>query len=288
MIATAVSGRFAALCALCLVMVWAGAAAAQDLLSGRWNGVEGARGMALEFAASGEGYEVVWRDRDGSQRPFAASALATGAEAQIETDEGEVFLLFTARGAGLRMSAIPMTEDGGVDLEQARAMIFLREGVSLPEKPARYLEPPQAPGGTIDPEAFVASYAFWPPEGVAYGYGMVRDRYRTLIGLHSTVQADILWKLCQTGVAPAIQAEALRGQGVSCKTVLSRVGGMMRDGAAFDRFKRDAEKEKAQLAEAIRCSLDYRRNDPACKTSGARVAKRAVSMETVGIVLSRY
>ncbi|MEO0363129.1 MAG: hypothetical protein AAF322_18550, partial [Pseudomonadota bacterium] len=152
--------------------------------------------------------------------------------------------------------------------------------------------PPDGPGANIDPRSFVESYAFWPPRSVGYGYGMVRSRYQTLIRLHPVVQADILWKMCRAPSPPGALGDALRGQGVTCDDVLATFGAMMRPGGAgveaFNAFRRDVEAQKAALVEAIRCSIDYRRNDPACKRSGARVAKAAVSLVTVKTVLDRY
>ena len=167
-------------------------------------------------------------------------------------------------------------------------LLFLREDLELPTLPARYIEPPQQPGGTIDPEAFIESYAFWSSESVSYGFGMVRGRYRTLIRLHATVQADILWKMCQSQAAPAELAEALRGQGVNCQDVLFKIDTAIQSGEAFNRFKADVLTQKNQLTEAIRCSIDYRRNSQDCKQAGARIAAAAVSLETVASVLRRY
>ena len=39
---------------------------------------------------------------------------------------------------------------------------------------------------------------------------------------------------------------------------------------------------------AIRCSADYRRNDPDCLAVGKEIAERAISLETVKTVLDRY
>lgn len=214
--------------------------------------------------------------------------LPTGAEADVETERGRTFLLFSSTALGVRMSAIPYDAEDNLVIDRAASLSFLRDGVPLPPTPSRYVAPPQSPGGTIDPAAFVDSYAFWPSANVGYGYEMVRGRYRTLIRLHAVVQSDILWKMCQAQTAPAAMADALRGQGVTCQDVLASVGAMLRDGGAFTRFKADSEAQKAQLVEAIRCSIDYRRNDPECKASGARVAAAAVSMETVRGVLARY
>ncbi|MEM7525802.1 MAG: hypothetical protein AAF360_19015 [Pseudomonadota bacterium] len=199
---------------------------------------------------------------------------------------------FTEEALGVSVVTIPMTEDDALITDQTKAMVFLRDDIETPERPTRYLPPPTGPGANMDPRSFVESYSFWPAQAVGYGYGMVRGRYRTLIRLHAVVQADILWKMCRSPVAPASLTEALRGQGVTCSDVLDVFGRMMRPGGggveAFNAFRRDVEAQKAALVEAIRCSIDYRRNDPACKRAGARVAKAAVSLVTVKTVLARY
>lgn len=278
--------RLAALCVAFLTLF--ATASAQTNLAGGFRGVDDADGMRLEIALTDDGYEGVWVDKAGARVLFDADILPTGAETDVETEAGRTFLLFSATSLGVRMSAIPYDADDNLVIERAASLSFLRDGVELPPTPSRYVQPPQTPGGTIDPAAFVDSYAYWPSASVGYGYEMVRGRYRTLIRLHAVVQSDILWKMCQAQTAPAAMADALRGQGVTCQDVLTSVGAMLQDGGAFTRFKADTETQKAQLVEAIRCSIDYRRNDPECKASGARVAAAAVSMETVRGVLSRY
>ncbi len=277
---------FTVLC-LSLGVMFSTAVAAQDL-AGAYKGVAAAMGMRLQFARAGDIYEGLFADRTGDSQIFEADALDAGAEGVVERQGRKVFMRFVPDGAGLQMVSIPISEDGDMIIENTQTLLFIREDLELPPLPTRYVEPPLQPGGTIDPEAFVESYAFWPSESVSYGFGMVRGRYRTLIRLHATVQADILWKMCQSQAAPAELAEALRGQGVNCQDVLLKIGGAIQAGEPFNRFKADVLAQKAQLTEAIRCSIDYRRNDPVCKRSGARVAAAAVSLETVGSVLRRY
>lgn len=265
----------------------AGAVSAAGL-DGAFIGVDAAQGMKLAFARSGDSWSGQFTARGGRAIPFTAPVLGQGAEADIEFQGRRHYVRFEPQGVGVAMVRIPYADGGGLQMQNAQTLIFIREGVDLPPRPRRYVDPPTAPGGTIDPEAFVESYAFWPPEGVAYGYGMVRGRYRTLIRLHTLVQTDILWKMCQTRAAPAELAQALRGQGVDCGEILRAIGQTMADGDRFSRFKADVLEEKKALALAIRCSIDFRRNDPECKKSGRDVARAAVSMETVGAVLARY
>lgn len=277
---------------LALLLLLLAAAPARAELRGAYFGVDAAAGMRLEFAAAGNGLAAALAWPDGTRTEFAAERTPTGAEAVVATPEGgKALWIATEEALGLSFVMVPLGEG---DLPQPAgtvAWLFLREGVAPPPRPARYVLPPEGPGGTIDPRAFVESYSFWPSKNVAWGYEMVRGRYRTLIRLHPVVQADILWKLCRGDASPAALAEALRGQGVSCDDVLAAFGRMLRPGGSiepFNAFRRDAEAQKAALVEAIHCSLDYRRNAPECRRAGARVAVAATALETVKTVLARY
>lgn len=279
--------RLFAILMLCLISALPAPAVAQGL-EGVYKGVAAATGMRLQFARAGDVYEGLLADRTGGSQVFEAAAIEIGAEGVIDRQGRQVFMRFVIDGPGLQMVSIPIDENGDMIVENTQTLLFIREDLDLPPLPTRYVDPPTAPGGTIDPEAFVDSYAFWPPESVSYGFGMVRGRYRTLIRLHATVQTDVLWKMCQSQAAPAELAEALRGQGVTCQDVLSTIGRAAAQVEPFNRFKADVLAQKAELTEAIVCSIDYRRNDPVCKKAGARVAAAAVSLETVGTVLKRY
>ncbi|MEO1612644.1 MAG: hypothetical protein AAFU55_09905 [Pseudomonadota bacterium] len=271
------------------------ATAATAELRGLYNGLEAASGMRLEFSpASDTAAEGVLRDRDGAVRPFEVELLDNGGEAVIERAGQRIYALFVEEPLGLTAIFIPMAENDELMTANTEAMVFLKDGVAPPPKAARYVPPPTGPGGTIDPQAFVESYAFWPSENVGYGYEMVRGRYRTLIRLHPIVLADVLWKMCRSQSAPTGLAEALRGQGVNCQDVLAAYARIIGAGggggsvAAYNRYRADLDAERAALVEAIRCSIDYRRNDPECMASGKAVAKRAVSLDTVRAVLARY
>ena len=277
-------------------VAWCFGFGASAELRGGYNGLDEAAEMRLEFAREEDRVVGVFTDADGARIPFDADPLETGAETIIERNGRRAYMLFTEEPLGLTLVVIPVVgEDGDDDValntRDAVAYGFLKDGVAAPPRPARYVQPPQGPGGTIDPQAFVESYAFWPSKNVGYGYGMVRSRYRTLIRLHAVVQTDILWKLCRAPSPPAGLADALRGQGVTCGDVLSAFARFIRPGASvevYNRYRADVETQKAALVEAIRCSIDYRRSDPECKRVGARVSRAAVSMETVKSVLSRY
>ncbi|MFV0475676.1 MAG: hypothetical protein ACK5MQ_15945 [Pikeienuella sp.] len=259
-------------------------------LQGGYHGVDAAEGMRLSFSGSGGSLSGELSGQ-GETISFSADKLPSGAQAKSSFKGRDAYFIFTEEPLGVSVTVIPLGPGDTAMADQTVAMIFLRDGVVEPPRPARYVPPPSGPGGTIDPRAFVESYAFWPSANVAHGYAMVRGRYRTLIRLHPVVQADILWKLCRAPTASAALSDALRGQGVTCDDVLGAFGRMMTPGGsveAFNRFRQDVEAQKEALVEAILCSIDYRRNDPECKRAGARVAQAAVSLETVKSVLGRY
>jgi hypothetical protein len=266
------------------------AIAMADLIGG-YRGIDAAEGMRLQFSEEGELLNGTLTDNRGGSQPFSANRLEGGAEATIDQGGRQVYFFMTEEPLGVSVLAIPVSPEGGLISEQTEALVFLKDGVDTPPAPRRFIPPPQGPGGTVDPLAFVDSYAFWPSLNVGYGYEMVRGRYRTLIRLHSVVQTDIVWKLCRGSQSSVGLAEALRGQGVTCDDVLSTFERMMRSDRSVETmnsYRRDVEAQKQALIEAIRCSIDYRRNDPECKRAGARVAKAATSLETVKTVLSRY
>lgn len=260
-------------------------------LKGSYRGVDDAEGMTLVFSGGGGALSGRITGGKAGDVSFSGGALETGAEAKGKWRGKDAYMIFTEEPLGVSLVVVPLGPGDVALTGETEAMVFIREGVVAPPRPARYVPPPAGPGGTMDPRAFVESYAFWPSLNVAYGYDMVRGRYRTLIRLHPVVQADILWKLCRANESSTALAEALRGQEVTCNDVLSAIGRMVKPGGSiepFNRFRKDVEEQKAALVEAIVCSIDYRRNDPECKIAGARVAQAAVSLETVKSVLSRY
>ncbi|MGB0506241.1 MAG: hypothetical protein ACPGGK_08595 [Pikeienuella sp.] len=259
---------------------------------GVFQGIDHSRGMSLtvdtieDDEAGNLNVKLVLKN--GAARSAVVLPAGRSAEGVMKDPSGDVFVQLIDEALGLRLVTVPYDIEGDLIFARSQVRVFVRDGVTVPELPKRFLPAPVVSGGTIDPAAFVDSYAFWPSAGVGYGLEMVRPRYRTLIRLHSVVQTDILWKLCRAETAPIALAEALRGQGVNCQDVLQKIGGLLSNPVAFEQFKSDVSVQRAALKEAIRCSIEYRRNDPTCKRSGALVARMAVSMETVNSVLNRY
>jgi len=139
----------------------------------------------------------------------------------------------------------------------------------------------------FDARAFVESYPFWEPQGALWAYEALEPRHRTVIRLFALVQADLLWKLCQSPQRGAGLAEALRGQGVVCADVVNAVAAAQA-GGAFDRFKANVAQERALLVATLDCGDKYVAHGPGCADAARETARRAVSMETAATVLRRY
>ena len=260
-------------------------------LAGIYNGIEAADGMRLEFNGEDDALEGIFLDRSGERRPFSGLRSENGGEAVIDRDGQRLYALFVEEALGLTLIVVPSTETGELATGRTEAFVFIKDGVAPPPKPARYVPPPTNPSGVIAPQAFVESYPFWPSANVGYGYEMLRGRNRTLIRLHPLVMTDILWKMCRSQSSPTGLAEALRGQGTNCQEILATFARIMGPGGGvrlYNRYREDVEAERRELVEAIRCSVDYRRNEPECLAAGKSVAKRAVSLETVKTVIGRY
>lgn len=270
------------LAAVAAFVLWAAGAAAQ--VAGTYVGVDLAEGMRLTLTEKGGG--VLLR-ADGQERRFAGQPASGGFEALLEGPEGRTVIRLFPEPIGVRVVLAPVDAAGVMDTLDLVTLAFLREGVDLPPKPDRFLPAPRGPVAAFDAVAFVASYPFWEPEGAALAYDAVAPRFRTVIRLYPLVQADLLWKLCAGATRGAGVAEALRGQGVTCEQVTAAVR-KMQASEAFDRFKRDVNRERALLQTALGCADDLIRQRPECAKAGAETAKRAVSMETAATVLARY
>ena len=267
------------LCALC-----AGAARAE--FPGRYIGIGDAEGMTLALSdASGARLDGVIALRDGQPRSFQGERVGGVVEGALRLGGEAAFVQIIEDGAGVAVRITPVDSAGMLPPERAAAYAFVPEGTVIPNLPDRYLPEPRTPPAAVDAEAYVASYPFWTPQGAAWGYEAVAERYRTVIRLYPMVQTDLLWKMCQSPQRPAGIAEALRGQGVTCRDVLA---GLPEGSAAQARFRGDVEAERALLRTALDCATKLTSTPPECERAGRETARRAASMETVATVLRRY
>jgi len=211
--------------------------------------------------------------------------LTAGATAQDRLD-GVYYLIFrgkrgTARmipkDLGLGFTWTPNDGSGG-DVVFA----FGRRGLELPTPSASYTPESQI-GLRVEPHVFVASYEFWTPDTVARQYDGLEERYRAIIQLFPAVQTDLIWKLCQSTTRPSKLGEALRGEGVTCNRVDTRLKAAQKTDA-FNRFKRRVHIERADAERAVQCARGIHQPS-VCVASARRTQQAAASLETVMTVL---
>ena len=273
---------FLAVATLCALLV---AFAARAEVAGRYVGLGAAQGATLALDPRGaEAFDGVIDLGEGPVA-FRAEKVGETAEADLTIGETRVFLRVVEAAAGVVATLAPIDAEGRLRADRTSAYAFIPEGTPLPDFPARFLPEPSRPPRVLDAEAFVASYPFWSPQGAAWGYEAVAPRYRTVIRLFPEVQTDLLRKICRSPERTAGIAEALRGQGVTCRDVL---GALPEGGAATRRFADAVEAERALLMRALDCATDLTRTNPDCAAAGRETARRAASTDTVATVLRRY
>jgi hypothetical protein len=101
------------------------------------------------------------------------------------------------------------------------------------------------------------------------------------------VQLDVIWKLCLASHAEQALSIALRGQGVACPEVVDTIARLQR-GNRFDDYKADVDAERQALQTSVRCAEGYVASRATCDAASRRLAEAAVSMRTVGMVLSKF
>jgi hypothetical protein len=275
------------LLALLACLLAPAAAVAADSLNGTYLGVDDATGARIRISPDAGGYSGTFYDARGRSQPFQADSVENAAEAVLDMDGQTVLMRMAPQPFGALVSIVPFRADGTLAFEFSRALGFVREGVKLPEKPDNFMPPPRVPGQSVAANAFVESYQFWDPVGVANGYLGLPERYRTLVRMFPAVQLDVIWKLCLAPGADQALAIALRGQGVACNEVVQGITRTQRANR-FDDYKAEVETERQALQTAVRCADGYVASKRECDASARRVAEAAVSLRTAGMVLSRY
>ena len=265
-----------------------GAGEPVEALGGDYFGIGGARGMrlSLEAARDPSGRFV---DSNGVETEIGGGWREGGLEALLNFPRRAVYARFEPAGLGLQMTVIPIDGEGRPRPEQARVLAFLRDGATVPEAPELYTPPPARSDGESDPDVFLASYQFWPAEGVANGFSQIGARYRTMIRLFPQVHADVLWKLCEADGRRAreLVAEALRGQGATCADIEALLERLTESGR-FPEWKAEVERAIDRLLPSVQCARGYIVREDVCAPAAQRMAEAAVSMETLGTLMARW
>ncbi|SET29456.1 hypothetical protein [Oceanicella actignis] len=262
-------------------------AARAEALLGAFEGAGDAQGMRIVVEDAGEVPRGRFIDSNGKEAAFEGRWVEGAIEAPLIFDTRALYIRFEGGPLAATLTAIPLDESGAPRADQARRLAFLREGVKPPEQPAGYQDPPARAGGVMDPDVFLISYEFWPPDGVARGWQAIGPRYRTMTRLFPLVLADVLWKLCQAPGATEGLAEALRGQRVDCAALEAEMDRIQRQGL-FARWKADVAAERRALTTMARCARGYVVKEEVCRPAARRAAEAAASMRTVADALAAY
>ena len=262
-------------------------ASAQEVLNGRYFGVDDASGATIQIAPDAEGFRGIFFDPLGNSQEFEADRVDDAAEAVLDMDGRTVLLRMAPLPYGAQVSLVPFDGEGNLILQASRSLGFVREGFRLPELPPDFTEAPRQPGQRIAGNAFLVSYQFWEPAGVVNGYNGLPDRFRTLMRMFPAVQLDVIWKLCLAPGAERALAVALRGQGLGCPQVIDGIANVQRAGR-FNAYKQEVEAERSSLRMSVRCADGYVESKPDCDAAARTLSEKAVSMQTASMVLQRY
>lgn len=263
------------------------AAMAADTLNGTFLGVDDAAGARISISPDPDGYTGTFHDPAGRSQPFRADRVEDAAEAVLDMDGRTVLMRVAPLPFGAQVSIVPFRPDGTLAFEFSRALAFVREGTRLPDKPDNFVPAPSSPAQPVSANAFVESYQFWEPVGVANGYMGLPDRFRTLMRMFPAVQLDVIWKLCLAEQAQHALSIALRGQGVACQEVVEGIARTQRTGRFAD-YKAEVEAERQALQTSIQCADGYVASRRTCDAASRRLAEAAVSLRNAGMVLSKY
>ena len=276
--------------AVAAIMMWmwsAASAMAADELNGTYLGVDDAVGASIRIAPDSGGFRGTFYDSSGNSQRFSADRTDDTAEAVLDMDGRTILMRMVPLPFGAEVAIIPFDNRGRLILESSRLLSFVREGVKIPDRPADYTPAPRTPGENIAANAFLASYQFWEPVGVANGYLSLPERFPPLMRMFPAVQLDVIWKLCLAPNADRALAAALRGQGVDCPEVLSAIAKTQRSGR-FDDYKAEVEAERRTLRTVVRCADGYVESKQACDSASKALASAAVSLRTASGVLANY
>lgn len=256
-------------------------------LKGTFEGLGTAQGMRIVIDDAGRTPSGRFFDSNGIEAEIGGGWKAGGLEAVLAFPQRAVFVRLAPVSLGLQMTVLPIDGEGKPMPDQRRVLAFLREGVAMPKQPPLYQDPPERADGESDPDVFLQSYQFWPPDGVARGFSQIGPRYRTMIRFFPQLHADVLWKLCDASTGRDLLAESLRGQGADCAAIVGTVERLQREGRFLD-WKAAVQREIDLMMPSVQCARGYIVKQEVCEPASRRVAQAAVSMETVAGALARW
>ena len=249
-------------------------------IGGIYRGLDSATGITIKIARGGRGYVGEIIAGTGGRATINAEAVPGGARGPLTLrgQPGVVELLL--QPVGLSMVWRPNSSN------EELIYAFRHEALALPKPPAGYRDPPPPGADRVNPIDFLNSYEFWNAAQVGRTYDGLDDKFRVIMKSFATVHTDILWKLCRAPVAPKQLTDALRGQGVTCIEVQSKIKNSQVNGS-FTSFKRAVQIQKADTLLAVECARGI--NTASVCARAAQVSQQAaLSLETAGTILSRF
>jgi len=270
--------------AFCLIILGfyllsAAPASAQEL-RGVFHGLDGAEGIAVQLSPTPSGYVVDVVSRSSGNTRFNAQAIPGGVRGPLTLQGQAGVVEFLEIPVGISMIWRP--NNGGNELVYA----FKNQQLALPQLPPGYKDPPPPGAKRVNPVNFLNSYEFWEAAQVARAYDGLDDKFRVIMKSFATVHTDILWKLCRAPVAPDQLTDALRGQGVTCIDVQSKIKNSQKTGA-FSNFKRAVHFQKLDVMLAVQCARGIN-TVTVCTQAAQRTQQATLSLQTVGSVLQRF
>lgn len=274
--------------ALVLALAAGGAGAAPSvILEGRYTGTDEAAGLAVTIAPDSEGFTGTWHGRAGAQ-DFLADRRGDIAEAVLDLPGGTTLMRLAPQPYGAEAVLIPVARDGQLRTGQGRLLRFLAEGVESARLPEGHkLAPTPEARGQITGVAFLRSYRWWRPAGVARGYLALSESDRALIRLFAPVQLDLIWKLCLAPNADTAAGRALRGAEIGCPEARAGLAAAQRAGR-YRAYRAEVAEARRSLIRAMRCARGERAQGLDCTGSADAVARAATALETPAGLLARY
>lgn len=261
-------------------------ARAAEALNGLYFGVDEAAGATIRIAPDPQGFTGTFFDRHGNSQNFEADRVEDAAEAVLDMDGQTVLLRVAPLPFGAQVSLIPFNANGTLELEFARALSFIKEGVQLPEYPVDFVPAPRNDCESFAGNSFLASYEFWEPAGVVNGYVCLPSRFKTLIRMFPAVHLDVIWKLCLAPQADRALGIALQRSGVDCQQVRNGIAEAQRVGK-FDFYKAIVSGEKDVLRTNVRCADGYLADKSTCEAASRKLKEAAVSLRTPPMILQQ-
>ncbi|MEM7059721.1 MAG: hypothetical protein AAF557_19215 [Pseudomonadota bacterium] len=277
---------WAVLLMLVFVVLSGQAARADEVLNGLYFGVDDAAGASIRIEPDPQGFMGTFFDRHGNSQNFEADRVEDSAEAVLDMDGQTVLLRVAPLPFGAQVSLVPFNAQGNLELEFARSLNFVKEGVQLPEQPIDFVPAPRSDCNSFAGNSFLQSYQFWEPSGVVNGYVCLPERFKTLIRMFPAVHLDVIWKLCLAPQSDRALGVALQRSSVDCAQVRNGIAEAQRAGK-FDFYKSMVNGEKDTLRTSVRCADGYLSDKTTCNRAAEEISKAAVSLRTPAMVLQQ-